>query len=66
MAGRGRRGPPGGPGRRPRGPPRGYRQQQDYPGIDISDTHTEADLKQLYCKKEIWGAHVGGREGDRE
>lgn len=35
MAGRGRRGPPGGPGRRPRGPPRGYRQQQqDYPEVE--------------------------------
>ena len=64
MAGRGRRGPPGGPGRRPRGPPRGYRQQQqDYPGRFTSPIQAGVYLKLPFSKKmEIWvHTWVGGR-----
>ena len=63
MAGRGRRGPPGGPGRRPRGPPRGYRQQQqDYPGRVDSRTRAQVRLK---MRKEGYGC-TRGWEGKRE
>jgi hypothetical protein len=63
MAGRGRRGPPGGPGRRPRGPPRGYRQQQqDYPGRVTSTTHTQFHGKVLFYEKTVVWVYtwVGG------